>query len=201
MKIRDRHLVDNSILFVRHLLFAIPAVLYTDRDCCRVGGGRSKIGVLFSGWPELVVRLDAWHFIRRFALGVTSTSHPLYGVLMARLSAAIFEWDAKDVAQLERAKPTQLQAEGVVEPTAIAVRLAVTRQELARHCRRRTAPVQTMVDRIQQLLLELADATDVLGTPLLKTGEMQDIWEEQRRHVLCLQDPDSWPAPTSRRCM
>ena len=113
-----------------------PAALYTDRDCCRVGGGTSRLRELFGAWPQLIVRLDAWHFMRRFALGVTSASHPLYGTLMSRLSACLFEWDADDVALLERAKRAQLQADGVTEPTAKAVRLAITSKELSRHCRR-----------------------------------------------------------------
>ena len=41
--------------------------------------------------------------MRRFAPGVTSPSHPLYGTLMAQLSACLFEWDTEDVAQLEPA--------------------------------------------------------------------------------------------------
>ena len=66
-----------------------PAVLYTDRDC-------SKYKDLFAKWPNLEVHLDIWHFMRRLAVAVTSESHPLYGVFMARLSAAIFEWDESD---------------------------------------------------------------------------------------------------------
>ena len=172
-----------------------PAALYTDRDCCRIGAGRSRLQELFGAWPGLVVRLDAWHYMRRFALGLTSPSHPLYGTFMARLSACLLEWDAGDVAQLEGAKLAQLREDGVAEPTAHAARLAISRSELARHCRRRTAGVQATVDRIQRLLLELADATDVIGTPLLNVDEMAAIWEEQRRHVVCLQDPEEAACP------
>ena len=166
-----------------------PAVLYTDRDCCRVGGGRSRLHDLFGAWSDLMIRLDIWHFMRRFAIGVTSTSHPLYGALMSGISACIFEWDSGDVALLERAKRAQLKAGGVTEPSPAAVRLAITRGDLARHCRRRTAGVHTTTDKMEALLLELADATDMLGTPLMK-AEMRDIWAEQRRHIPCLQDPE-----------
>ena len=93
---------------------------------------------------------------------------------MARLSACLFEWDTEDVAQLERAKRAQLVADGVTKPTVWAVRDAITRLELARHCRRITIGVQRTVDRVESLLLELADATDILGTPLMKS-EMRDI--------------------------
>ena len=32
-----------------------PAVLYTNRDHCRVGGGGSRLQDLFGDWPQLVV--------------------------------------------------------------------------------------------------------------------------------------------------
>lgn len=166
-----------------------PEVLYTDRDCCRVGGGRSRLQDLFQEWGELVVRLDSWHFMNRFCMGVTSTAHPLFGSFMASLAACLFDWDASDVARLTAAKRAALQAQGVSQPTAWAVRHSIDKDALARHCRRRTAGVQTSVDRVETLLLEMADATDTLGTPLLKP-EMSDIWAEQRHHLKCLQDPD-----------
>ena len=80
-----------------------PAVLYTDRDCCS-SDGSSKYKELFGKWPNLEVCLDIWHFMRRLAVAVTSESHPLYGVFMARLSAAIFEWDEGDYNLLCSAK-------------------------------------------------------------------------------------------------
>ena len=166
-----------------------PAVLYTDRDCCRAGGGRTRLHELFGGWPQLVVRLDAWHFMRRLAQGVTSSSHPLYGTLMARLSASLFEWDAENVARLQRAKRAQLLASGVGAVTDRAVRTAIGRDELARHCRRRVADVQTAADRVERLLLELADATDAFGTPLISPEAMRQILAEQQHHLPCLQDP------------
>ena len=52
----------------------------------------------------MLVRLDVWHFMRRLAVGCTSESHPLYGMFMAKLSTAIFEWDPSDYGTLVRAK-------------------------------------------------------------------------------------------------
>ena len=126
--------------------------------------------------------------MRRFAHGFTSESHPLYGTPMSRLSACIFEWDDGDVRLLERAKRQELEASGVQAPTDRAVRLAVSK-ELARRCRRRTVGVTRTAANIEALLQELGDATDTLGTPLLKPG-IVTIWEEQRRHLKCLQDPE-----------
>ncbi|XP_056603683.1 uncharacterized protein LOC130420422 [Triplophysa dalaica] len=82
---------------------AAPKVMYVDRDCCSQHG-QSWVKVMFSEWDELEVRLDIWHFMRRFAAGVTTEAHPLYGIFMARLSTCIFQWDPEDVAALQRAK-------------------------------------------------------------------------------------------------
>ena len=43
---------------------------------------------------------------------------------------------------------------------------------------------------IEDLLLSLSSATDPLGVPLL-SEEMQPIWDEQKKHVSCIQDPPS----------
>ena len=41
-----------------------PQLLYVDRDCCGpTGVGKAK--ALFPDWPELLTRLDIYHFMRR----------------------------------------------------------------------------------------------------------------------------------------
>lgn len=102
---------------------APPLLLYTDRDCCN-SNGASKYNHLFDKWPDMVVRLDIFHFMRRLASGVTSESHPLYGLFMHRLSGAIFQWDSEDYQQLFEAKKGQLIQAGVPRPTDSAVRYA-----------------------------------------------------------------------------
>ena len=42
---------------------------------------------------------------------------------------------------------------------------------------------------VEALLQELGTATETPGTPLLKP-EIAAIWEKQRRHLKCLQDPE-----------
>ncbi len=59
---------------------ASPQVLYADRDCCSAAE-KGKAAAMFSEWGQLIVRLDVWHFMRRFGVGVTKDSHPLYGRL------------------------------------------------------------------------------------------------------------------------
>ena len=76
-------------------------------------------------------------------------------------------------------------ADGVLNPSNSAVQKALCRQELQKHCYRRTRETEETVEAIESLLLALSDATDALGMP------MKDIWEEQRHHVKCIQDPPS----------
>ena len=45
------------------------------------------------------------------------------------------------------------------------------------------------MEMIDALLLLLSTATDMLGVSLLKEDEMMEIWEEQKRHIPCIQDP------------
>ncbi|XP_067280417.1 uncharacterized protein [Pseudorasbora parva] len=68
---------------------APPTLLYMDRDCCSAVG-TSRAAAMFSGWSDLVVRLDVWHFMRRVTAGLHTNSHPFYGLFMAKLSAYIF---------------------------------------------------------------------------------------------------------------
>ncbi|XP_051778448.1 uncharacterized protein LOC127526605 [Erpetoichthys calabaricus] len=160
-----------------------PLVLYVNRDCCS-HGGPSKVSLLFHQWDQLVVRLDVWHLMRRFAAGVTTESHPLYSLFMARLSFCIFEWDQGDVAQLRQAKAGEVgkgpRGSGYGN---------IPLKELARHCRRRTRGAEETGRLIDEMLEAFGDATDTMGVPLLDRDKIQDIWKTQRRHLHCIQDP------------
>ncbi|RVE72561.1 hypothetical protein OJAV_G00039730 [Oryzias javanicus] len=114
-----------------------PVALYVDCGCCKEAGP-TKLKARFSGWPNLIIRLDIWHFMRRLASGVTTDAHQLYPTFMARMSACIFEWDAADVAELRRAKRQQLQEQSLTVLTEREVDCHITKDELALHCRRRT---------------------------------------------------------------
>ncbi len=76
------------------------------------------------------------------------------------------------------AKRGELVLAEVPDPSPSAVRKALTREELARHCRRRTRGTEEISGLIEALLLALSAATDTLGVPLLR-AEMKAIWEEQ----------------------
>lgn len=88
------------------------------------------------------------------------------------------------------AKLQELEKAGVPSPSDLAARKAIRREEMAKHCRRRTRGAERTEQLIDSLLHSLSAATDTLGVPLFAEA-MKDVWEEQRRHVKCLQDsPD-----------
>ena len=177
---------------------APPQLLYVDCDCCREGRGQTKLKERFGGWPDLIVKLDIYHFMRRLASGCTKDAHPLYPVFMAKLSSCIFEWDRGDVALLRQAKREQLRQEGVPGITDTLVDQHITKDELALHCRRQTRGERQTVVMIEQLLNELmgAKGRDFLGVPLLDQERMQHIWQVQQRHVKCIQDEPGVPLYT-----
>ena len=114
------------------------------------------------------VRLDVWHFMRRLAFGCTSESHPLFAAFIGGVSDCIFEWEEDDMELLMSAKKQQLIAEGVPNPSKVAVRKAISRMEAATHCRRRIRGEIKTNEMLEQLILSFSTATDTMGVPLLK---------------------------------
>ena len=107
---------------------------------------------------------------------------------MRLLSGCLFEWDEGDFDNLMAAKREELVRAGVNDPWSAAVKKAVSREELARHCRRRTQGTSDTTELIEALLLAMSPATNALGVKLFN-DEMMNIWSEQKQHVMCLQDP------------
>lgn len=93
---------------------AVPplVLLYVDCGCC-VDEGESKLQTRFAQWPDLHIRLDSQHFMRRLADGCSTHAHPLYPTFMGCLSACTFEWDAEDFDLLRQARRAQLRQMGV----------------------------------------------------------------------------------------
>ena len=144
-----------------------PRLLYTDRDCCSLNG-LSRFRRLFSSWDSLEIRLDIWHFMRRIASGCASESHPLYGSFMSQLSGCIFEWDKHDYQELLGAKKEELQSK-LLSPSNEAASKAITKEELARHCPRRTRGIEVTQTCIEKLILAYTGCTDTLGYRFLRT--------------------------------
>jgi len=82
---------------------------------------------------------------------------------------------------------------GVANPSEEAIKEAVTKEEMARHCRRRTRGVEATSKLIESLLTTMCTATDALGVPLFRDDMVETIWPEQRRHLPCIQDPPRNP--------
>lgn len=178
-----------------------PSLLYVDRDCCSLQDGTSPYLRTFSGWPALRVRLDSWHFMRRFAAACTTDSHQLYGIFMSKLSACIFEWDAGDMKELVRAKKSQLEQKELLYRLSDDDALArVSRKEMERHCRRRTRGVEVTTRLIEELLssFEAERGGDTMGVQLLNAEKMAETWASQSRHIACLQDPEGVPLYTQK---
>lgn len=74
-----------------------------------------------------------------------------------------------------------------IQSRRVSSEKAITKEKMARPCRRRTRGVEKTVELIECLILSLFSATDTLGAPLLK--ERRTIWAEQKTHVACIQDP------------
>ncbi len=167
-----------------------PAVIYVDRDCCVTSGNTPKLLQHFHPWKCTLV-LDVFHFIARFGAGVTSNSHPLYTVFVQHLSGCIFEWNKADVENLRGAKAAELEAEGRLNVTPAALDRAISKKELVLHCRRDVRPPEAIEAAIQKLLesLDGEKGTDSLGVPLFQPEKMWAIWEDNRRHLHCIQDP------------
>lgn len=170
---------------------APPELLYVDRDCCS-SIGTPKSAALFHEWDKLVVKLDVWHLMRRFAVGVTTESHQLYGTFMRQLSGCIFEWDPEDISRLREAKRSELEGKGgMVGLKDEDVLRLLTKRELVLHCRRRTRGAAE-TEQLIGGLIETFDSPkghDTLGIPLLDHDRIQAIWAEQKRHLHCIQDP------------
>jgi len=69
-----------------------------------------------------------------------------------------------------------------------AIEKAITRNELARHCKRKTRGTELTAQLIEELLLDMGTATDSFGVPVFNE-RMLTIWKEEIKHIPCIQDP------------
>jgi hypothetical protein len=150
--------------------------------------GPQPVHVWFKPW-KCSVKLDAFHFMRRFNSALHSEHHPLFGTFCSKLSSCIFEWDEKDVKRLREAKKGQLQKEYPGhEPTDTLVTSSITSTELKKHCRRRTRGVEETRRMIQGLLDSMMTLTDTMSIRLINSVDMEQVWEVQQKHLACIQD-------------
>ncbi|KAI4792445.1 hypothetical protein KUCAC02_033378 [Chaenocephalus aceratus] len=178
-------MVEGLIKRYRMAGVAPPEVLYVDRDCC----GNTLQRRMFEEWNNMTIRLDIWHFMRRFATGCSTDSHQLYATFMSRLSHCIFMWDQDDLKAVKDAKRAELEAGGR-HPSEADVLHSVSRSELALHCRRITRGTEETQAQIHRLIQAFdGDAgRDSLGVPLINSARMSEIIKSQWKHVACIQD-------------
>ena len=69
---------------------------------------------------------------------------------MSKLSQCIFEWDSDDY---NSAKRSEMRLAGLMNTSDSAIRHAITKEELSRHCRWRTCGTKKTTDLVQALLL------------------------------------------------
>ena len=165
-----------------------PEIIYVDRDCC--GASPLQQVLTASAW-DTRIRLDIWHFMRRIATGCTTDSHQLYSSFMGLLSNCIFHWDEQDLTCLIQSKRNELTAQKVFIKSDAGVMKHLSRYELALHCRRKTRGVAETTQLIRQLIETFSGerGRDTLGVPLINSSRMTSIWEAQKKHIACIQDP------------
>ncbi|XP_028296831.1 uncharacterized protein LOC114458609 isoform X2 [Gouania willdenowi] len=83
---------------------APPELMYVDRGCCRVHGV-SSLEQLFREWAEcgMMVRLDIFHWIKRFDAAIRTDHHAKYALFKSALSAGVFSYINYDMALLIQA--------------------------------------------------------------------------------------------------
>lgn len=151
--------------------------------------GAPPVLIWFRPW-KTQVRLDIFHFMRRFTCGLTTEHHPLYGIFCSKLSSCIFEWDQDDIGRLKEAKRSELKEKHAGHaPTEVQVLANISSSELARHCRRRTLGVEKIRGLIDGLLKSMWELTDSSGLRLINPESMAHVWEVQPKHLPCIQDP------------
>ena len=134
------------------------------------------------------MRLDSFHFMRRFNTGLTTEHHPLFGTFCSKMSSCIFEWDEEDIQKLRAAKRAELKKKyHNINPTEAQISSNISPAELARHCRRKTREVETIRRMIQSLLDSMWNLTDATGLRLINPDRMTRIWEVQQKHLPCIQ--------------
>ena len=167
---------------------APPQVLYVDRDCCASSIVKTK--ELFNRWPDLLVRLDIWHFMRHLPTCCTTESHPLYGEFMSRMSQCIFHWSKEDLDLLKNTKHNELLQE-VRNPGEAEVIDKISKRELALHCHRKTHGTVETTELLHSLLLTFwAPRMQHPGSSFAGQRSHVEMWESQKVHVACIQDPD-----------
>lgn len=137
--------------------------------------------------------LDYWHWACRWSEGITTDSHPRYAIFMSRLTCCVFDYNREDLMKLRAAilnelvERFQMDSQELVE----AVDEYITKRDLEKHVRRHTVAPEVAEKRIEALLNAFRgeNGYDLTGTPLFNS-HIDAVWEKQKKHLKCLQDPE-----------
>ena len=126
--------------------------------------------------------------MKRFAVGCTKYSHPLYPVFMSKLARYIFVWYAEDLRLLKSAKRLEMQNRGIPHPSDEDLVRSISKRELALHCWRKTRGMEETARLSYDLLKTCARQRHTLSVPLLHSQRIWDICESQKHRI---QDTES----------
>ncbi|XP_070407888.1 uncharacterized protein [Nothobranchius furzeri] len=130
--------------------------------------------------PNIAIKLDLFHCLRRFSRECTSEHHPLYSSFCQLLSAAFSVVDQEDLKKLRDAYEF------------CGIRPAnPTKQHIREHCRTKIPQPTELLDRVEKVINHFHLAKDPNDVPLFKPS-MLKTWRIQRVHILrgCLSDPE-----------
>ena len=96
------------------------------------------------------------------------------------------------------AKRGELSEMGICNASDEDVLRAISRKEMALHCRRGTRGTEETTKLLEDTIaLFLSESgCDLLGAPLLDSVKIKSMCESQKHHVACLQDPADYPLYT-----
>uniref|UniRef100_A0A1A7WYD0 DUF6729 domain-containing protein n=3 Tax=Iconisemion striatum TaxID=60296 RepID=A0A1A7WYD0_9TELE len=130
--------------------------------------------------PDILLKLDLFHCLRRFSRECTSEHHPLYSTFCQLLSAAFTVVDQEDLKKLKAAY--EFCGISPANPT---------KQHTREHCRTKIPQPLERLDRVDKVMKRFYLAKDPNDVPLFKPS-MLKMWRIQRVHILrsCLSDPE-----------
>ncbi|XP_028298158.1 uncharacterized protein LOC114460411 isoform X3 [Gouania willdenowi] len=188
-----RPMADGLMARYKRAGEAPPELMYVDRGCCHVHGV-SSLEKLLREWAEcgMMVRLDIFHWIKRFDAAIRTDHHAKYALFKSALSAAVFSYIKDDMALF-------IQAIRAGHPTkfdhltdAQVIDWHVGKYDLIHFVRRITVGAQETFVRVERVvdILKGAAGMDENQVHLFKDPSAIDrVWGNQQRHLECIQDP------------
>ena len=150
-----------------------PKIVYVDDECC---GGWSQMLQTF--WPDVVVKLDPMHAMKRLTETTSSTQHPDHGSFCSKLTSCVFKYDGKVMERISQAWLTEHGDS------------TLPQQVKQKYVPRIIPGPQLIVDAIEKLLQEFRTRKHETEGMLL-TVRTEKAWQLLQKHILkgCLSDP------------